>query len=365
VLKNLLWSLLAAVLIVQAGCSFGHKAERETAERRLTLMTWNVHNLFDGSDNGYEYNEFREFSGWSAEKYLGRINSISAAIAAVEPGPDIILLQEIESFKILEDLALSMPGNYSWSHFANNPGAAVGLGVISSILPKDSRVHSITINGETIPRPVMEIRFDMDGEAFVIFACHWKSKASGDDTTENIRRASARVILRRIRELWGSEPELGIIVAGDLNENHDEFYKLNSGVICALLGDDPSCVQLTGFLEYNEETAIPQKDFIVISGNKPPLPVHFPQKSIVLFSPWMDGLENGSYYYKGNWETIDHFLVSGQFFNNDGWEYEMAAVADNKPFTNNGGTPAAYNARTGAGLSDHLPLILSLRRISD
>ena len=360
---------VSVVLLVLAGCTFLEQdAEKESKdssglmERSVILMTWNVHNLFDGKDDGYEYDEFLESAGWSTEKYLGRINTISAAIGSVEPKPDVILLQEIESLKVLEDLALSISGGYSWSHFANNPGAAVGLGIMSRLPLLESRVHSITIGGDTTPRPVLETRINTGEGEFVLFGCHWKSKVGGDDATENVRKASARVILRRIRELWKNEPNLGVIVAGDLNENHDEFYRREASVISALIPDDSYCAELTGCLDADsDEISSLQKDFIVISKNKPPQPVHFPQGSVVLFSPWAGGLENGSYFYSNNWETIDHFLVSFQFFDNEGLDYETAMIVNNQHFTNASGTPIPYNMRTGAGLSDHLPLLLTLK----
>jgi endonuclease/exonuclease/phosphatase family metal-dependent hydrolase len=352
-----------AVFAVLAGCTvLKHDAKEKPPERSVILMTWNVHNLFDGKDNGSEYGEFLESSGWSTEKYLGRINAVSVAIGSIMPRPDIILLQEIESLKILEDLALSMSGGYSWSHFANNTEAALGLGILSRLPISESRVHSITIGGDTTPRPVLETRVNTKEGEFVIFGCHWKSKLGGDDTTEDVRRASARVILRRIRELWKSEPDLGVIVAGDLNENHDEFYRRGANVVCALIPDDPYSAELTGCLDANSgEIAGLQKDFIVTSRNKPPEPVHFPKEAVVLFSPWAGGLENGSYFYSYNWETIDHFLVSYQFFDNAGLEYETVTIVNNQHFTNANGMPVPYNIRTGAGLSDHLPLLLTLK----
>jgi len=365
-----LWAgllLLTAVFLVSAGCSLSEEKSEETrVAGTLNLMTWNVNNLFDGSDNGFEYDEYLQSAGWSTEKYLGRVNAISSAIGGIKPQPDIIMLQEIESLKIIEDLALSIQGGYSWSYFAKNPGAALGVGIFSRIPLLESRVHSITIGGETTPRPVLETRIQAEKGEFIIFVCHWKSKLGGDAVTENVRRASARVILRRIRELRESEPELGVIVAGDLNENHDEFFRQNAAMICALLPDDPYCAQLTGCRGADgEEDSSRQKDFIIISKNKPPLAVHFPKESIALFSPWLRDLENGSYFYKYNWETIDHFLISAQFFNNTGWEYEKVLIVDSQPFTNSSGVPGSYNVRTGSGFSDHLPLMLTLKMASN
>jgi len=352
-MKNLRCVVLLMVLLAAAGCSASEpKTEKPAANLgTLTLMTWNVQNLFDGLDNGHEYDEFLNSAGWSTEKYKGKVNAIAGAIDSLKPPPDIIMFQEIESLAVIQDVAEALPGGYVYSHFAKNPAAALGVGIISRFPLVEPKTHSITIGSETTPRPVLETRIQAEKE-FVIFVCHWKSKLGGDDNTENTRRASARVILRRIRELWEEEPELGIIVAGDLNENHDEFYRRNAQVICALLPDDPYCAQLAKGA---------QKDFIVLGKNKPPEPVNFPDGTIVLYSAWMGDVEKGSYYYKNDWETIDHFLVSEHFFNDTGWSFEKAAPADFSPFANTYGVPVPYNIRTGAGLSDHLPLLLTMR----
>jgi len=337
-----------------SGCADFQEGKTEE-KKTLTLMTWNLHNLFDGKDDGNEYAEFWQSSGWSIEKYKGRLNTISAAIDSIVPQPDVLIFQEIESLQVLEDLALSLPKGYLWSHFANNPESAIGLGILSRYPLEDAKSHSITIGSDSIPRPVLEAAIQTKHGSFVIFANHWKSKIGGDEATENIRKASARVILRRIRELMQNEPETGFIIAGDLNENFDEFYRRGSSAVCALMPDDPFCVTFTGV------NANGQNDFIVINGNKPPEPVNFPKQTISLYSPWIHDLENGSYFYAYNWETIDHFLVSGQFFDNSGWEYDKVFIAGFEPFANANGIPVSYNVKTGYGLSDHLPLVLVLR----
>jgi len=345
-------ALVLAGLAVLGGC-----AQKPEKPQVLTMMTWNVHNLFDGNEDGFEYLEFQQSAGWSNEKYLGRINAISDAIARIEPMPEIIILQEIESLKILEDLSDALPRGYFWCHFANNPGSAIGLGILSRVPLSDQRTHAAVIGANTAPRPVLEVRVQSEEGDFIIMICHWKSKIGGAEETEYNRRASARIILRRIREIWENEPAAGIIIAGDLNLNHDEFSRRGSNVICALLTDDP---QSAGIALAAQDSSAGQKDFIVISGDRPPVPVHFPENSITLYSPWINELENGSYLYRNNWETIDHFLVSGQFFDNTGWEYKQTTIISGLPYTNAHGKPVSYNAKTGHGFSDHLPLLMTL-----
>ncbi|MCL2277663.1 MAG: endonuclease/exonuclease/phosphatase family protein [Treponema sp.] len=350
--QRLVWLFAAAVFF--SGCDVSEPEIQEEITS-LTMMTWNINNLFDGNDDGYEYAEYQQASGWSAEKYLGRINAITDAIKKIDELPDIIMFQEVESRAIIDDIAAALSQDFLWSHFAGNPASAIGLGIISRFPLIDAKTHSITIGNETTPRPVLETKVQTTKGDFIIFTCHWKSKIGGDDVTENIRRSSARAILRRVREIWKSEPDTGIIITGDLNENFNEFYKQSSKYICALLPDDPYCVTLSNIEEEK------QMDYIVITGAVPPLPVYFPDETIIFFSPWVNELSDGSYFYKNNWETIDHFLVSHQFFNRTGWEYSHTFTAGFEPFTNVHGYPAAYNPRTGNGLSDHLPLIMTLR----
>jgi hypothetical protein len=108
-----------------------------------------------------------------------------------------------------------------------------------------------------------------------------------------------------------------------------------------------------------------QKDFIILSKNKPPETRYFPAGVVALYSPWAAELQDGSYYYKNEWETIDHFLLSPQLFDGKGWEFEHCTVINYPPFVSARGFPVAYNPRTGSGLSDHLPLLLFLKMRGD
>ncbi|MDR0376670.1 MAG: endonuclease/exonuclease/phosphatase family protein [Spirochaetaceae bacterium] len=334
--------------------------------KTLIVATWNVQALFDGEENGAEYAEYRMAAGWSEEKYQARLTSLGESIARMaEWVPDVLALQEVENGSILKGLAegrLAKYG-YTWTFFATNPGAPLGVGLLSRVPLLETTVHSVTCNGNTSPRPIAEVRLAAGKKPITLFICHWKSKVNGEDATEAVRRASARVVLRRLQEIKVQEPDLPVIILGDLNENHDEFYRRGGTVLSALLPDDPLALEFSRDTMQACKTETPA-DFLVISGQKPPQPQYFVPETITLYSPWGNELEKGSYSYQGNWETIDHFLLSKSFFDGLNWEFDACEAPHQEPFINDRGIPRAYNPRTGSGLSDHLPLLLKLKHLS-
>ena len=337
-----------ATCAVLASCS-----RAEQPPQAFTAAMWNVQALFDGEETGNEFRDFSEAAGWTAEKYSARITAISQAILQMPP-PDIIGFLEVENASVLADLAggsLAKYG-YNWTAFSNIPGAAFGLGFLSRFPIEDSRAHSITVERGTAPRPILEVRIKPAGEPLVFLLCHWKSKLG--NSTEVLRRASARVVQRRLRELRETEPETPVIVMGDLNENHDEFFRKGGDNLnlYALLPDDPGVAELATQLPANEHA------FLVLSSEKPPRSIT--ENIPALYSPW-GKLEGGSYYFRGGWETIDHFLLGDGLFDGEGWDYSDSRVLNIEPFITSSGTPNSYIPRSGRGLSDHLPLLLYLQ----
>jgi endonuclease/exonuclease/phosphatase family metal-dependent hydrolase len=328
----------------------------------VRIVTWNVQTLFDGTQAGTEYNEYLTEAGWAEEKFSARVNVISQAISRMAGGvPDILALEEIENLRCLEALArgeLAKHG-YNWIYFSKNKGASLGVGVLSRIPFTDARAHGMVWDQEAAPRPVLELWLQPEGAPLALFVCHWKSKLGGDDATETLRRASARIILRRIREIRSTHPGVPAVIMGDLNENYDEFYRRGGTTLSALLPDDPDAADFTnaGYAGLSS-----RGDFLVISGEKPPVAANFDSSMPAFYSPWGQELRKGSYYYRNDWETIDHFLLSEQCFDQKGWDFSSCQVLSQEPFVDAAGIPDSYNPRTGRGISDHLPLMLVLAR---
>jgi endonuclease/exonuclease/phosphatase family metal-dependent hydrolase len=350
--------MLLTGALVLGGCSLS--AEDVSPPGTLRVVTWNVQALFDGQQSGTEYGEYLTEAGWAEEKFSARVTAISQAMGRIEGGaPDVLALEEIENLQCLEALAsgdLAKHG-YGWIYFAKNKGAALGIGVLSRIPFTEARVHGMVWNHAAVPRPVLELWLEPEGAPLALFVCHWKSKLGGEDATETLRRASARIILRRIREIHSTRPGVPAVIMGDLNENYDEFYRRGGAILSALLPDDPDTADVTG-----GAGPAGREDFLVLSGEKPPAAANFAVSTPVFYSPWGQELRQGSYYYRNEWETIDHFLLSEQCFDQRGWDFSSCRVLAQEPFVKDGGVPNAYNPRSGGGLSDHLPLMLVLTR---
>ncbi|MDR0550787.1 MAG: endonuclease/exonuclease/phosphatase family protein [Spirochaetaceae bacterium] len=359
--KNYLLALTALTLPLFFSC-FGScgtytGAEVPVKNQTLSVASWNVQALFDGNDDGIEYEEYRHSSGWNAEKYEARLMAVSDGVNRMrENGPDVTVFIELENGAILDTLAgdYLKKSNYRYSFFAGNPGYSLGTGVLSRYKISKTLTHSSDKRGVVLPRPIAEVWIEAGGSQVALFVCHWKSKLGGEEETEKLRREAANVILRRYGEIRAAGIDTPVLILGDLNENHDEFYRRGRGTICALMPDDPEAAAYSGFTE-----SAPQ-DFLVLSAEKPPYSAYFPYALGVFYSPWNGDIENGSYFYKGEWETIDNLLLSPEFWDGGGWKYKNASALNIEPFVNSKGKPAIYNPRTGTGLSDHLPMLLVL-----
>ncbi|MDR0643867.1 MAG: endonuclease/exonuclease/phosphatase family protein [Treponema sp.] len=350
-MKKLLSFLM--MLFVLGGCgAYENGSERVASENKkdtdvLTIVLWNVQAVFDGKEDGREYEDYTD--GWTREKYLARLNAIGNALDSIETTPDIVALVEVENSDVLEDLSrgILVKYGYHWTFFGHNEGSALGIGVLSKLPFTKTQVHAAQHNGLTAPRPILEAQITVEGQSMALFFCHWKSKLGGDIETEPSRRLSARVVARRIEEIHAETPDMPVIVMGDLNENYNEFFLQDKAYVTALLPDDPTAAEM----------AQGQTDFLVISAGKPPIAEYF--SCLALYSPWTE-MEGGSYNYQKSWETIDHFLLNFPLFDEKDWEFGSCAVIRQASFLNKYGYPASYNPNTGYGLSDHLPLLLTL-----
>lgn len=354
-------SFAAFSILVAVSCESATAAkDTERPEGLFVAASWNVQSLFDGTDDGVEYEDYAAGKGWTEEKYRERLKRVGTVVAGMsEHGPDLLGLIEVENEGVVDDLlsgSLDKFG-YRWSAFAALPGASLGLGVVSRLPIVSCRAHGASYLGEAAPRPLLEVRLDAGSGPIVVFVAHWKSKLGGEAETEGLRRAAAKTLARRVAEIEADGTGASVVVLGDLNENWDEFERRGCSYPTALLPDDEEAARAVETSGRNLGGP-----YVVVSGEEPPV-CGLIGGGVPFFTPWPGSEYRGSYAYRGAWETIDHVLLSASLFDGLGWEYADFRVAEVGEAVTRDGFPVSYDPRTGNGYSDHLPLVVQLVRV--
>lgn len=297
----------------------------------ISVMTWNAQTFFDAEETGTEFEEFTDSkSKWSTERYGIRLDRLCETILSAgriagegpERGADIVVLEEIENARVIEDLCNRLPQRNRYLNVAFVPpesGGAFASVVFSRYPIKSVTAHSVASAGISL-RPLLEVTLDAEGRSVSVFAAHWKSK-SGDGDTAAIRRAQERVLSSRIESLEAADPSVLFVACGDFNQSLEAFETLGRG-----------------------EIESPWPDWLARCS-----------------SGQVSGPE-GSYRFDGAWERIDHFFFPPERL--CGYRVRDFQVMGAPPLTDENENPARYEVFSGAGYSDHLPLIITLSRMN-
>ncbi|MBO7421476.1 MAG: endonuclease/exonuclease/phosphatase family protein [Spirochaetaceae bacterium] len=285
--------------------------------KKISIATWNVQTFFDADFSGSEYSEYSSTkSGWNSEKYFARLLRLVDALQEIDA--DIIALEEIENISVAHDIIKLLPfsSKLHYAVFAKQPGSALGLLVFSRYPITEAKAHQIQLPGikpETL-RPVLEVHVKAGGKDTAVLVNHWKSKASGGETSGIMRQCQSRLLAECVFQLKKEAAENALIIAaGDFNQTTGEFETESGGRVL---------FRGSNFTETAE-------------------------------SVWLNTANTslGSYYFRDNWEQIDHiFLFSEKY------RFGFCGTVKARMFVHADGTPNSYKIYTGTGLSDHLPL---------
>ncbi len=328
-------------------------------QNEITLMSYNVENLFDDVSDGTEYSSYDPAkSGWNRKSYLEKLSALSKVIrSAVPGGPDVLALQEVENAAVLDRLCSDylFRLNYSYKTIVPVPGQAVHCAVASRLPIRRVGALQAEFWKGNPQRVILEVEILHRGHRLFLYNCHWKSKTGGIVETEEARRASARVLERRVRELLREDPCLDIVVIGDLNENLEEPLLSGQSLARALNPLDSSVSAGQDGAEAGEGIFLTHD----------PLQAGLGSGRVVLYEPWYELPvdRRGSYVYQKIWQTPDHILLSAGLFDTRGFSYEpgwFKVVRSSYLLETGTGFPKRTDA-AGGGYSDHLPLLLRLR----
>ena len=326
-----------------------------SCHRGITIMSYNVENLFDDMDDGTEFTEFDPGRGvWNTDFFKSRIQSIADVVKkAVPGGPDILVLQEVENENALRGLAeTGLKGmGYTQAVAVSKKGLPATTAILSRL--RVVRVHSYAVapwNGNPL-RDVIEVEIEKEGRTLHLFNNHWKSKLGGSRETEASRLESSQALGRRVREILSLAPDADIVIAGDMNESVDEYTQTGKQYQTALIPAG----------ERVPENYLLASLFLAGSIRQ----IGLEKGRLILFDPWFElpPDKRGSYVYQGDWLTVDHLILSPGMFDSRGFAYRWGSFTVVRlPFMlASDGTPKRWSGMKGErGYSDHLPLLISL-----
>ena len=190
----------------------------------VTVMSYNVENMFDVFDDPYSDDDGTEIKGRS------EIVAIAKAIAFADA--DVVVFQELENEHLLQGMVDTFLADKGYEYIAcqrTNSGRGINLGVISKLPIKKLTSHRFkTLTHPDAPdrtwrfaRDAMQVTVDVDGQELHLFNVHLKSNSSRDgDTNSKLWRTSEAMGLKSlIRDIVKQGPDALVVALGDFNSN--------------------------------------------------------------------------------------------------------------------------------------------------
>ena len=298
------------------------------SQRTLTLVEYNVENIFDTRhDEGKQDEEFLPDATrhWTEKRYWKKLNQIGKSILSTskEGIPDLVALCEVENDQVLHDLTRrSLLRNAGYKYVMTTSPDARGVDVALMYSPFSfSLIRSYGLRVSTVEgmRPTRDILYAcgelLSGDTLHVFVVHAPSRHGGEKASRPFRLQAADRLTEAVDSIRAVTPEARVLITGDFNDYHDS----------------PALMRL-----YEKRLT-----------------------NITIGARGDNGAE-GTYRYKGEWNSLDHIIVSPSLLNKVDTTFVHAPLflleEDN---TYGGYMPRrTYKGmKYQKGYSDHLPLV--------
>jgi len=323
-------------------------AQQGSDYKVASIGFYNLENLFDTLDTPTT-NDADFLPGgrllWNTEKYISKQHNMAKVISQLgtELSPDGVALlgvAEIENSKVLEDLAAQpelKSRNYKIVHHESPDERGVDVAFMYQpkyFVPLGSKAMPVVLTDpktgdKDYTRDILYVAGTFDGEPIHVMVGHWPSRRGGEAGSAWMRAAAAQVCKNLADSLKKTDPNVKIVIMGDLN-------------------DDPDNKSLTEVLKARRSADELRAD--------------------ELYNPMYDQFKsgNGTLAYKDSWNLFDQMIVSKGFVNKKtgGWQLYKAMVFRQPWLLQTEGAFRGYPFRTFVGdifingYSDHLPVFL-------
>lgn len=329
--------ILCLIASYSAICRLQSQENSQSHDFVEKIMFYNVENLYDPfNDSITDDDEFTsgELRRWNYDRYRKKLFSIARVIIAAGERrlPVIVGLCEVENRFVLNQLVNKSPlaeGKYSFVHRESPDPRGVDVALLYDSLrfkPTYTEFMQIIYQGDSSSR-TREILYCCGSCSFTgrlhIFVNHWPSNYGGSASSDIRRNYVAKLLRSKLDSIFLSEPEARIVIMGDFNEGPGGD---NLKLLCSSNKEDNRMINLS--TDYPSFT--------------------------------------GTHKYKGNWDILDHLIVSWplvivnsikpEIFSPDFLLEPDEAYTGGKPFRTFSGP--AYKG----GFSDHLPVILYIEK---
>lgn len=342
-------------------CTSGSKKPAELSGPRISIMTFNVENLFDtehdaGTEDftflplamkatpdikkGCEANasDYRKKecleTDWNPEILKKKLARVGGVIRQINDGkgPDIVTLVEVENQKVVEmlrDQELKDSGYVTAKVIDSYDPRGIDPGVLSRFpLRGEAKSHRIPLkaldkDGEwsaTKTRGILEVPVTLpDGTKAVIFALHFPSQQN----PSYLRKQAVEFLNTLVNAL---PPDVVAIAGGDFNITRDENE--TAGYFKTILNTSWNIAHLEGC-----QTC------------------------------------DGTHYYhpKTEWSFLDTIMVRRSSSATTGWRLDPASVRipnDTRYQISKYGSPARFDNNSPYGVSDHWPVYAEIVKVA-
>ena len=312
-------------------------ASAASAQNQAAVFTaawWNVENLFDLRDDPETNDDDFTPQGdmhWTRRKLDAKLQGIYKTLTMMDL-PDVVGLAEVENKFVLRELCTTTPlvqVPYRYVHYDSPDRRGIDVALLYRndrfTVTNSHPVHVSDSTSDFYTRDILVVEgVTADGDSVCLLLNHWPSKRGGEEA-ETHRLRIADTLRRLMVELHTAHPEAAVIAMGDMNSTVEE-------------------APVSEGMGFNGDSI--NSDGIRL------LTLRLPKD-------W------GSHKYQGQWNYIDQvFLLA-----DESWLVQklkllkfdhLLAEETNRP----GVRPKRTNVgpRYEGGLSDHLPLLLRLKR---
>ncbi len=334
-MKNKIILFVISLLLLSSNYIFS-----QSINDTIYIASWNIENLFDAIDDVDKRDE--EFlpdgkKKWTQEKIDSKIENLAKVINWMNDGkaPDLLGVQEVEHQHLLDTLLQRHFGSRNYKvAYAEAPDKR---GIDNGLIYDAEKFEVLNVNPMEVELPskyptryILEVKLKVaNGEELYVFVNHWPSRSGGEEKSRPNRIKAATVLREEIDNLYKENTKLNIVILGDFN---DEYENL-------------SISRYLWVQDFNCDVRINPKRLYDLS-----------------YSEFIAG--NGTYLYRGDWNMLDHIIISSELLGKGNVKFICNSFELIKPkfmITQSGkykgaATPTFGGRKYIGGYSDHIPV---------